>query len=61
MVIKGFRVWQLLKGTVKEIGADRIPTLAASAAYNFFFSLFPLLLFLSPMLAVVGDRDETMG
>lgn len=61
MVIKGFRVWQLLKGTVKEIGSDRVPTLAASAAYNFFFSLFPLLLFLSPMLAVVGDRDETMG
>jgi len=61
MVIKGFRVWPLLRGTVREIGADRIPTLAASAAYNFFFSLFPLLLFLSPMLAVIGDRDETMG
>lgn len=61
MVIKGFRVGPLLKRAVSEIGADGVPTLAASAAYNFFFSLFPLLLFLSPMLSLFGDRQEIVG
>src|SRR5437588_5071135 len=56
MVIKGFRVAPLLKKTFREIGADKVPTLAASAAYNFFFSLFPLLLFLAPLLSLVGDK-----
>ena len=48
MVIKGFDVVPLVKKTVKEIGEDRIPSLAAETAYYFFFSLFPLLLFLTP-------------
>src|ERR1700750_62087 len=58
MVIKGFRVAPLLKRTFREIGKDNIATLAASAAYNFFFSLFPLLLFLSPMLSLFGDKQQ---
>ncbi len=61
MVIKGYRVGPLLKKTVREIGEDRVPTLAASAAYNFFFSLFPLLLFLGPLLSLVGDKQATMS
>jgi membrane protein len=61
MVIKGFRVGPLLKRTFHEIGEDKILTLAASAAYNFFFSLFPLLLFLSPMLSLFGDKQELVG
>src|SRR5438045_7217444 len=61
MVIKGFRVGPLLKKTFREIGADKVPTLAASAAYNFFFSLFPLLLFLAPLLSLVGDRTKMVG
>jgi membrane protein len=61
MVIKGFRVLPLLKGTFHEIGADKVATLAASAAYNFFFSLFPLLLFLSPMLTLFGDQQQILG
>src|ERR1043166_7371379 len=61
MTIKGFRVAPLLKKTVREIGEDKIPTLAASAAYNFFFSLFPLLLFLSPMLSLFGDKQKVVG
>jgi membrane protein len=61
MVIKGFRVFPLLKRTVGEIGADRVPSLAASAAYHFFFSLFPLLLFLSPMLSLFGDQQHIVG
>jgi membrane protein len=61
MVIKGFRVGPLLKKTFREIGEDNVTTLAASAAYNFFFSLFPLLLFLAPLLSLTGDNQRTIG
>jgi len=61
MVIKGFRVGPLLKKTFREIGEDHVTTLAASAAYNFFFSLFPLLLFLAPLLSLTGDNQRTIG
>lgn len=61
MVIKGIRVLTLLKKTVREIGADNVGTLAASAAYNFFFSLFPLLLFLAPLLSLVGNKEKVIG
>ena len=61
MVIKGFRVGVLLKKTFHEIGEDRISSLAASAAYTFFFSLFPLLLFLAPVLSLAGNRERTVG
>jgi membrane protein len=61
MVIKGFNVVPLVKRVVKEIGDDRIPSLAAETAYYFFFSLFPLLLFLTPLLGIVGNGEELMG
>jgi len=61
MVIKGVRVGALLKKTFREIGDDHVTTLAASAAYNFFFSLFPLLLFLAPMLSLIGDKQQVIG
>ena len=61
MVIKGYNVGTLLKRTGKEILADGVPTLAAQTAYYFFFSLFPLLLFATPLLSVVGERDQVMG
>jgi len=60
MVIKGVNVVPLVKGTVKEVGADRIPSIAAETAYYFFFSLFPLLLFLTPLLGLVGNGQELM-
>jgi membrane protein len=60
MVIKGYDVGSLLKRTGKEILADGVPTLAAQTAYYFFFSLFPLLLFLTPLLSIVGERDQVM-
>src|ERR1700710_1348924 len=60
MIIKGFNVVPLLKKTYKEIGDDRIPSLAAETAYYFFFSLFPLLLFLTPLLGLVGNGRELM-
>ncbi len=61
MVIKGYNVATLLKRTGKEILGDGVPTLAAQTAYYFFFSLFPLLLFATPLLSVVGEREQVMG
>ena len=61
MVIKGYRAGPLLKKTFREIGADNVTTLAASAAYNFFFSLFPLLLFLAPLVSLIGDERKIIG
>jgi membrane protein len=58
MIVGGYKVGPLLKQTFREIGADQITSLAASAAYNFFFSLFPLLLFLAPLLSLVADRTR---
>ncbi len=60
MVIKGYDVVPLVKKTVKEIGEDRIPSLAAETAYYFFFSLFPLLLFLTPLLGLLGNGQQLM-
>ena len=61
MVIGGYRVGPLLKQTWREIGADGVTTLAASGAYNFFFSLFPLLLFLAPLLSLVGNKQKMVS
>jgi membrane protein len=61
MVIGGFRLVPLLKKTVREIGEDNIPSLAATTAYYFFFSLFPLFLFLGPLVGLVGDKQKMMG
>jgi len=60
MVIKGYNVVALVKKTFREIGEDRIPSLAAETAYYFFFSLFPLLLFLTPLLGLIGNGRELM-
>jgi membrane protein len=60
MVIKGVNVVPLVKATVKEVGADRIPSIAAETAYYFFFSLFPLLLFLTPLLGLIGNGQQLM-
>jgi membrane protein len=60
MIIKGFNVIPLLKKTAQEIDEDRVGTLAAATAYYFFFSLFPLLLFLTPLLGLVGNGEQLM-
>ena len=61
MTLAGYNIGPLVKKTVREIGADHVTSLAASAAYNFFFSLFPLLLFLAPLLTVVGDKQAIVN
>jgi len=47
MIIKGFRMGPLLKATGHEILNDNLLGLAAQAAYNAFFSIFPFFLFLA--------------
>src|SRR3954468_9031802 len=61
MIIAGYRLGPLLRKTAREGGDDHITSLAASAAYNFFFSLFPLLLFLAPLLSLVGNPQQMVN
>ena len=61
MVIKGYRVGPLVKQTGKEVLSDNVLGLAAQTAYYFFFSLFPIFLFLAPMVSLIGDKQETFG
>ena len=56
MVILGYRVTELIKKTASETIEDNVLGVAAQVAYNFFFSLFPLLLFLAPLLSLIGDK-----
>jgi len=58
MVIKGYHVGHLLKEVGKAIWADNVLTIAAAVAYNFFFSIFPLLLFAAPLLSLVGNKQQ---
>ena len=58
MIFKGYRVGPLLKATGKEILDDGILGLSAQTAYYFFFSLFPLFLFMAPLLGLFGDKQE---
>jgi membrane protein len=57
----GYRVLPLAKKTGREIMEDNILGLAAQTAYYFFFSLFPLLLFVAPMLALVGNKQQMVN
>jgi len=61
MIIKGYRVGPLLKTTGKEIMDDHVLDLAAQTAYFFFFSIFPIVLFMAPMLSLVGDKQQLLG
>jgi len=61
MVILGYRPVPLLKKTFKETLEDNVLSIAAQVAYNFFFSLFPLLLFLAPMLSLLGDKRQIVS
>ncbi|HEY0970850.1 MAG TPA: YihY/virulence factor BrkB family protein, partial [Gemmatimonadales bacterium] len=61
MVVKGYRVGAIVRGVGREVMDDNVLGLAAQTAYYFFFSLFPLLLFVAPLLGLVGEREQTMG
>ncbi len=61
MIIKGFRVGPLLKATGNDILNDNVLGLAAQAAYNAFFSIFPFFLFAAPLLSLFGDKEKTFS
>ena len=61
MVVLGYRVETLTTRTLREVLDDNILGLSAQTAYYFFFSLFPLLLFVAPVLSLVGNKQETFG
>ena len=61
MVIGGYRVGTLVKRVWAEMQEDNVLGLAAQTAYYFFFSLFPLLLFLTPIFSLVGDRERLVS
>lgn len=61
LTLGGYRVWPLVKKTGREILDDNVLGLAAQTAYYFFFSLFPLLLFVAPMLALVGNKQQMVN
>ncbi len=55
LTIKGFRVATLTKAVFKEVLDDNVFGLAAQTAYYFFFSLFPILLFVTPLIGLFID------
>lgn len=61
MVVRGYRVETLAKKVWSEVMDDNVLGLAAQTAYYFFFSLFPLLLFVAPLLSLVGEREALMN
>lgn len=60
MRIWGIAVGPLLKKVVRSIRATDVLGLSAQAAYFFFFSLFPIVLFATPLISVFGDKRTTV-
>ena len=61
MRIGGIAVGPLLKKVGRSIHATDVFGLAAQTAYFFFFSLFPIFLFATPLLSIFGDRRTTVN
>ncbi len=60
MRFRGYNVGTLVKRVGLESLEDNVLGLAAQTAYYFFFSLFPLLLFLTPLFSLVDDKQRFM-
>jgi membrane protein len=61
MVVLGYRPKELIRKTASETIEDNVLGIAAQVAYNFFFSLFPLILFLAPLLSLLGDKKQIVS
>jgi membrane protein len=61
MVLLGYRPKELIQKTASETIEDNVLGIAAQVAYNFFFSLFPLILFLAPLLSLLGDKRQIVS
>ena len=58
MQIGNYRIGTLSKRVGAEVLDDNVLGLSAQTAYYFFFSLFPLMLFLTPLFSLVGDKAQ---
>ncbi len=58
MKIKGYDVGVLARKTFSETWKDNVLGLSAQAAYSFFFSLFPILLFLAPVFSLIDNKQD---
>lgn len=61
MIIKGYDAGVLARKTFGEVWKDNVLGLSAQAAYSFFFSLFPILLFLAPLFSIIGNKQEMVS
>ncbi len=61
MKIKGYDVGVLARKTFSEALKDNVLGLSAQAAYSFFFSLFPILLFLAPVFSLIGNKQDVVN
>jgi membrane protein len=57
VIIKGYDAGVLARKTLGEVWKDNVLGLSAQAAYSFFFSLFPILLFLAPLFSLIGNKQ----
>jgi len=48
-------IYNVVRFVIEEIGKDNITTRASAVAFNFFLSLFPLIIFLLPLLAQTSE------
>ncbi len=60
MTIGGVAVVPFLKNVGRNMLATDVPGFAAQTAYYFFFSIFPLFLFITPLLSQFGARQRTV-
>jgi membrane protein len=51
----------LTKCVVKEVMDDDVLGMAAELAYYAFFSIFPILLFLTPLLGLIGNQQAVLN
>ncbi len=56
MTVGGIAIGSLLRKVGRSILATNVLGLSAQTAYYFFFSLFPLLLFATPLFSLAGDK-----
>jgi membrane protein len=58
MLLRGYRAGELTRRTIRKTIEDNCLGVASQIAFNFFFLLFPLMLFTAPLLSLIGDKRK---